>query len=182
MSTYVYLPYSGTLTSYYGGSLLTCNCSTYWKYCGGTTCHPCVYGQNPIDLDVPDNTWIDFYVDPSCRSVVGVAHNGIMCSGSPGSPYDNAFELKMYTGTGGTGSYIGSFIYGHCNATFTYAIDTVPISGTPLYGLTQVAYVQAGWISGCYEGSHVHMESVNASGVASGWGCGGTPSWIYQYP
>ncbi len=183
MATYVYAPYSGNMTSYFGGSQQTCGqCTHYAKYCDDDDCHPCIYGSNPFDLDVPDNTWIDFYVDPSCLSVVGVHHDAITCGGA--APYEDVFELEMWTGTGGSGTKIGSFLYGHCSASFTGAVDTVPIQGTSLYGLTQVAYVAAGNIAGCYEGSHVHLESLNASAVNSGYGCSAVTiksTWIFKY-
>lgn len=179
MSTYVYLPWAGASTSKYSGSSLSCGyCTHQWKYCSNSACHPCVYGSNPIDIDVPDCTWIDFWVDPSCLSVVGVQHNNIMCSGNQGSPYDNAFELQLYTGTNGSGTYLGSVLYGHCNASFTNAQNTVQVGS--IRGLTQVAFVEDGFISGCYEGSHVHMEAVGASGANTSFNCNSL-SWLYYF-
>ncbi len=179
MSTYVYLPYAGPSTSKYTGSSLSCGfCTHLWKYCANSACHPCVWGSNPIDIDVPDDTWIDFYVDPSCLSVVGVQHSDIMCTADPGAPYDNAFELQLYTGTNGGGSYLGSVLYGHCDASFTGAVNTATFGS--IRALTQVAYVRAGNITGCYEGSHVHMEASGASGANTNFNCN-SQSWLYFF-
>ncbi|MBK7724912.1 MAG: hypothetical protein IPI33_06620 [Dehalococcoidia bacterium] len=83
-----------------------------------------------------------------------------------------------HTGLNGGGTYLGSVVYGHCNASFTGPQNTAEFG--EIRALTEIAYVAAGNIEDCYEGAHVHMEAIGASGANTSMSCS-SASWLYYF-
>lgn len=127
---YVYSPLNGYTTSEIENN----------EYCdgvGGGT-HWITGGSGfdrPIDIGFLDGApyyysrQLDLVVSSNIQSAIFTQSTN-MCSSDPGSPWNTAVDVKLYTGTGGTGSLIGTVRYGHVDgARFAGALWS---TGSPL--------------------------------------------------
>lgn len=197
---YVYAPQNATSPN---------NVSSYWdtscsssgsRYCSGT-CHPKVYGSNPIDIICPFSTRLDFWSSPISGTTT-YAVGSLVCSTissmclNPNipAPWRTGLVIKMKAGVNGGGSELGQLLYGHVDSPFVGTVNC--ING----GVTYLGYVapsdppctycMCGGLCkeeccDCYQGHHVHVESVNALAKNTALGCTSqvypASTWLYQF-
>lgn len=158
---YVYSPLTGYTTSEIENN----------EYCDGVGGGPhSITGgsgfDRPIDVGFLDGApyyysrQLDLVVSSNIQSAVFTQSTN-MCSSDPGSPWNTAVDLKLYTGTGGTGSLIGTVRYGHVDGARSPGTENYPGSTTYVVGSAPLNNCGCG----CYNGVHVHMEAKAGSGV-----------------
>lgn len=197
---WVHAPLGGTLTSHWDNA-----CPTGSRYCGiNGRCHPTVFGSNPIDIHCGWSSRLDFWSSPivgsstwAVLSVVTSTFSGACLHSGPGAPWDVGMEVKMYSGLNGYGAYLGSIVYAHVVPAFIGVVNT--ING----GVTYLAYTASSNppcvhcihpgtglcdqpdSCKCYQGSHIHIESVNAIARNTNLVCGSPAvagsTWLYRY-
>ncbi len=147
---YVYSPLSGYCTSRISNQ----------TYCSGGP-HAITGGSGfklPLDLVIssPGVQRLDFWGSSNIGSIRTTRRSN-MCIVSPGTPWNDAVDVEMFTGPNASGSYIGTVRFGH--------IDS-PIQNN-IYNSLNGQYI--GWTPGectcrpcacydCYTARHVHME------------------------
>lgn len=192
-SIYVYPPTSGTANSHWRPSLLNCpadpsgcgNTSPIYNassdYCG-SCCHPSVYCSGPIDIGSSPSRVLDFWADPAVQSIYVTPTYGNVCAASVGSPWDDGIAIDMYSGTGQSGTHIGTLFYAHVQYPFSGGVNT--ING----GVTYLGYTpSSGCSCSCYQGAHVHVEHCGNSVYNPSVYCaqylqeGSSGPWLFRY-
>lgn len=89
---------------------------------------------------------------------------GIGClSECSNQPQDDAVEVHLYTGSGGSGTLVGKVLYVH--------VEDILVSDGGTYNVS--GYVSIGWVpadacGSCYTGAHTHVQSDSGASLVSG--------------
>ncbi len=190
MATYVYAP-AGTGAN--PNSRWDATCGSGSRYCSGS-CHGTNAGILPIDILAAASSWIDFWCDPGVLSIRTISQPGNGCGTSPGSPWDDAVLLEMWSGpkvgSNPSGSLLGSVHFAHLATPFIGTLDTGWDANGILRGWSQWAVVPpVGTCScpTCYTGPHVHMAPVSSYTCHNtSLACSSSPivkgsTWIYCF-
>lgn len=141
MATYVYAP-AGTGAN--PNSRWDATCGSGSRYCSGS-CHGTNAGILPIDIPAAASSWIDFWCDPGVLSIRTISQPGNGCGTSPGSPWDDAVLLEMWSGpkvgSNPSGSLLGSVHFAHLATPFIGTLDTGWDANGILRGWSQWAVV-----------------------------------------
>lgn len=136
-------------------------------YCPSTSGHVNFSGwANALDWA----TWNGGTQRIECAPGVGIGsiktyHRlGIGClSECSNQPQDDAVEVHLYTGSGGSGTLVGKVLYVH--------VEDILVSDGGTYNVS--GYVSIGWVpadacGSCYTGAHTHVQSDSGASLVSG--------------
>ena len=193
---YVYSPFAGTMKGQdcycknlcSGGA--SCTNSNGGCNCGVSGClHPAAINGTccPVDIAGPASTAVRLRVSSNVLSIVatrtGPNDDGDgLCASSPPSGFEwvnEGVKIRMYTGSSGGGTLIGTVFYGHLKtrmANGTYNSPNLKVVG--YLGNTDCA-------CSCYSGIHTHMtRSSGNSGYTYHHACNyslTTSSTLYRW-